>query len=96
MLATEILLPASPCSPIPGSFIESPTSLFPEELDISNRENLLFSEPEDTEETEVTAELFGSNYGTTPGTPYSGHVFWRLPRRIHLVHRLLTRRIHQI
>ncbi len=34
-----------------------------------------FSEPEYDEETEVTAELFGSNYGTAPGTPYSGHVF---------------------
>ncbi len=74
-LATETPLPDSPCSPIPGSFVESPTALFPEELDISERENLSFSEPEDDEETEVTAELFGSNYGTAPGTPYSGQAF---------------------
>ncbi len=75
MLTTETPLPDSPHSPIPRSFIESPTSLFPKEIDISNRENLSFSEPEDTKETEVTAELFGSNYGTAPGTPYSGHAF---------------------
>ncbi len=74
-LATETLLPNSPRSPIPGSFIESPTSPFPEELDISNRENLSFSEPEYNEETKVTADLFGSNYRTAPGTPYSGHAF---------------------
>ncbi len=74
-LATETPLPDSPHSPIPGSFIESPTSQSPEELDISERENLSFSGPEDDEETEVTAELFGSNYGTAPSTPYSGHTF---------------------
>ncbi len=74
-LATETPLPNSPRSLIPGSFIKSPTSLFPKELDVSTSENFQFSEPEDAEETEVTAELFGSNYGTAPGTPYSRHTF---------------------
>ncbi|SJL18848.1 uncharacterized protein ARMOST_22450 [Armillaria ostoyae] len=73
--ATDVPLPKSPRSPIPGSFIESPGSPYPEELNISTSENFQFSEPEDAEETEVTAELFGSSYGTAPGTPYSGHAF---------------------
>ncbi|SJL16889.1 uncharacterized protein ARMOST_20419 [Armillaria ostoyae] len=72
---TDVPLPKSPRSPIPGSFIESPGSPYPEELNISTSENFQFSEPEDAEETEVTAELFGSSYGTAPGTPYSGHAF---------------------
>ncbi|PBK59224.1 hypothetical protein ARMSODRAFT_1027579 [Armillaria solidipes] len=76
--ATDVPLPKSPHSPIPGSFIESSRSPYPEELDVSTSENFQFSEPEDaedTEETEVTTELFGSSYGTAPGTPYSGHAF---------------------
>ncbi|SJL12087.1 uncharacterized protein ARMOST_15508 [Armillaria ostoyae] len=72
---TDVPLPKSPCSPIPGSFIESPGSPYPEELDISTSENFRFSDPEDAEETEVTTELFGSSYGTVSGTPYSGHTF---------------------
>ncbi len=74
-IATETPLPETPCSPIPRSFIESPTSLFPKKLHISDRENLLFLEPEDAEETKVTAELFSSNYRTAPGTSYSRHTF---------------------
>ncbi len=71
----ETLLPNSPQSPIPEFFIESPTSPFPKELDISTSENFQFSELEDTKETEVTAELFHSNYDTAPGTPYFKHTF---------------------